>query len=38
MYMRIFFVNFFDILKFVFWLKGAYAHGIKTAFPFIKTL
>jgi hypothetical protein len=22
-----------DILNFVFWLKGAYAPGIKTAFP-----
>jgi hypothetical protein len=32
--MRIFFPNFFDILKFIFGLKGAYAPGIKSAFPF----
>jgi hypothetical protein len=32
-YMRIFFPNFFDILKFVFRLKGAYAPGSRSAFP-----
>jgi hypothetical protein len=27
------FFPFFDILKFIFRIKGSYAHGIKSAFP-----
>jgi hypothetical protein len=31
--MLIFFANLFDILKFIYRIKGAYVHGIKNAFP-----
>jgi hypothetical protein len=30
--MQIFFPNFFDILKFIFQIKGAYTTGMKMAF------
>jgi hypothetical protein len=36
--MCIFFPNFFDILKFIFQIKGAYAQETKSAFPAIAAL